>query len=192
MSDLLGLNLISCFEVYIGGGTYCAVCKANVKAGSSVCGAKLTIQHPKLDVICSVMKNHANLDITPEQAQEIVECKYQQGKTCFVREQGEEKENLWDLIQDQCERDGIEVTWIEDLGTCTSTEFKESPGILIDRHYGDYLKVWDSLTKRNTPTQTQLHQLHQPSQPPQPPRQPISQSPNIVRHMKTPRRKYPY
>jgi hypothetical protein len=145
------MNLINYVEISIGGGWYCTSCKARSKDGKGVCGAMLTKEHYKLNVICDIMKKYANVDITEKQAQQIVDGApaYPEAQICFVREQGDENSDLLCLIESRCREDRIDLTWSEDLGRCPATEFKYGSGTIIDRCYPDYTEMWDGLLRPN-------------------------------------------
>jgi hypothetical protein len=148
-------KLINYVEIRIGGGWYCTSCKSDSKDGKGVCGAMLTKEHYKLDVIRDMMKKYANVDITEEQAQQIVDGKYPEANkyhSCFIREMGDETADFLDLIENQCWEDKIDLTWSEDLGRCTGTEFGYAEGMLIDRSYPNYMEIWHGLTNNRTAT----------------------------------------
>lgn len=187
------MNLIKCVEVRIGGGWYCTSCKADNKDGKKVCGAELTKIHYKLDVIRDIMKKYANVDITEEQAQQIVDREYPDADKyhgCFIREMGDENADFLNLIENQCEEDQIESTWSEPLGRCDGTEFKYGEGMLIDRSYSDYTEMWDQLTNRTSnPNNANVVVTHRTMHPDRASDHVRPQPPAIIRHKKTPRPK---
>ena len=154
--DHIGSKLIGSVTLSIGGDIvpryYCSECHNGTDTQPEICGAEI-LQYNENKAEQYYMENliqHNNYK------------DWESAKTnlCSPANIGEDQEQHYTSLLDSCfwETDQTfedyisEVHDCNDRSICHSTEFelKKQPGVVIDKHCGDYLRLWEELASDKT------------------------------------------